>query len=92
MSRHVPSVRDRIVSGEPQHDRIYPFRPWRRGASRDGAPLCLAPVLARATIAPDHDKPHEWNRIMPDLPSGTVAFLFTDIAGSMLTMDVWCLF
>src|SRR5215217_8304750 len=36
----------------------------------------------RATIGCVHDRPHALRRIMPDLPSGTVTFLFTDIEGS----------
>jgi len=39
-------------------------------------------AFGHVTIGTDHDKPHERKRIMPDLPSGTVTFLFTDVQGS----------
>jgi class 3 adenylate cyclase len=33
----------------------------------------------RAAIGQEHDRPHALRRIMPEHPSGTVTFLFTDI-------------
>jgi hypothetical protein len=36
----------------------------------------------RATIGQANNKPHIRKRIMPDLPSGSATFLFTDIEGS----------
>ena len=74
--------RHRVVTREAQHHRIYLFRIPAWGASQDGAPVCLASILTHATIDTDHDQPHSRKRIMPDLPSGTVTFLFTDIEGS----------
>src|SRR5829696_6136472 len=43
---------------------------------------CALGPYPRATIGTHQVPPHERTRIMPDLPSGTVSFLFTDIAGS----------
>ena len=40
------------------------------------------PGYPRATIGKNHNRPHVWNCIMPDLPAGTVTFLFTDIKES----------
>jgi hypothetical protein len=38
--------------------------------------------VCHATIGKHHDRLHERKRTMPDLPSGTVTFLYTDIEGS----------
>src|SRR5215207_3762288 len=51
------------------------------GGRRDGE---VIPSLSfwRATIDQDHHPRHLRRRTMPDLPAGTVTFLFTDIEGS----------
>ena len=43
---------------------------------------CASGPVSHATIGTHHDRPQRLERIMPDLPSGTVTFLFTDIEGS----------
>src|ERR671910_3843543 len=46
------------------------------------AARCLRSVVSHATIEQHHVDPSVVRGTMPDLPSGTVTFLFTDIEGS----------
>src|SRR5918995_4068259 len=46
------------------------------------AARCLRSVVSHATIEQHHVDPSDLRGTMPDLPSGTVTFLFTDIEGS----------
>ena len=46
------------------------------------AARCLRSVVSHATIEQHHVDPSDLRGTMPDLPSGTVTFLFDDIEGS----------
>ena len=70
----------RVLRREPQDDRLYLFTPYQVSAMMR---LWVSGMIPDRTCdnRADHDS-RTTERIMPDLPSGTVTFLFTDIEGS----------